>query len=119
MSKHIVVIALEVDEKYSASDVKKEIAYGVEFFSSYFSSEIFDTLSGIFLARNPIKTYQVWSREHVAMIGNVTIDNHAELVAFEESTNYSYSSFVTTDDIEAFVDAVNNEFNGDLQYQHV
>ncbi len=115
MSKHIVFIALEVDEKFSASDVKKELGYIIPFRSS----EIFNTMIGIYLPSNPVKTYQVWSRDHVAMIGNVTIETHAELVAFEELTNYSYSSFVTTDDIEAFVDAVNNEFNGDLQYQRV
>lgn len=115
MSKHIVFVALEVDEKFSASDVKKELGYVIPFRSSH----IFNTMTGVYIPLNPIKTYQVWSRDHVAMIANVTVDTHAELLAVEESTGYSYSSFVTTDDIGSIVDAVNNEFNGDLQYHLV
>ena len=65
-----------------------------------------------------INTYQVWSPDHVMMTaeGSGNAETHAELVAIEESTGYSYSSVVTTDDIDSIVNAVQNEFNGDLQY---
>lgn len=63
-----------------------------------------------------VNTYQVWNSDHIATLTGQGVNNHAELVALEESTGYGYSSFVTTDDIDSIVNAVQNEFNGDLQY---
>jgi len=112
MTKHIVLIAVEVDVKYSARDVMKEIQHGVQ----CFDSELFDTLTGVYTARKACNTYQVWNKDHVAMYADVTVDNWEELVKVEEDTGNSFSSFITTDDIESVVTAVQNEWNGDLEY---
>jgi hypothetical protein len=112
MTKHIVCIAVEVDERYTAFDVKKEIEYVIPFCSS----ELLDTLTGVHVARNPSKTYQVWNKDHVAMYADVTVDSWEELVKVEEDTGNSFSSYITTDDIESVVTAVQNEWNGDLEY---
>jgi hypothetical protein len=117
MTKHIVCVALEVDDKYTAAAVAKEITHA----SECIGSELFDTLTGVHVARNPIKTYQVWNREHVACVADIPegygADTYEELLALEEVTGYSYSSFITTDDIDSVSGAVQNEWNGDLQYQ--
>ena len=117
MSKHIVCIAIEVDDKYTAFDVKKEIEYVIPFCSS----ELLDTLAGVHVARNPIKTYQVWNKEHVECVADIPegygAATYEELLALEEVTGYSFSSFITTNDIDSIVTAVQNEWNGDLQYQ--
>ncbi len=115
MAKHIVFIAVEVDDKYSTRDVVKELEYVIPFCSS----ELFDTLSGVYVPSKASNTYQVWSSGHIAMNADVDVTTYEELLAYEESTGYSYSSFVTTDDIQAFVEAVLNEFNGELSYHLV
>jgi len=112
MTKHVICIALEVDEKYSARDVKKEIEHGVQ----CFDSELFDTLGGVYVARNATQEYIVWNSEHISMLG-FKVECYDDLVKIEEETQNSFSSWVTTNDIEGFVDAVNNEFNGTLEYQ--
>ena len=119
MTKHIVCIAIEVDDKYTAFDVKKEIEYVIPFCSS----ELFDTLTGVHIARNPSKTYQVWNSEHVSCVADIPegygADTYEELLALEEVTGYSYSSFITTDDIDSISNAIQNEWNGDLKYHLV
>lgn len=117
MTTHTILLAFEVDEQYTAANVKAEI----EHFLPFLDSELFNTISAMYPARikSQVKTYQVWCVEHVDTIAGVRVNNHAELVALEESTGYGYSSIVTTDDIEAFVTAVQNEFNGDLEYHLV
>lgn len=107
MTKHIVCIALEVDSKYSARAVMKEIQHGVQ----CFDSELFDTLAGVYVARTPVQTFTVWTSAKAD-----GCDTYEELIAYEESTGYGYSSQVTTDDIEAIVDCVNNELDGELLY---
>lgn len=107
MTKHIVLVAVEVDVKYNAAAVRKELEYVIPFCSS----ELFDTLTGVYAARTACNSYQVWTSAKAD--GCATFE---QLVAYEKATGYSYSSFVTTDDIESFVDAVGNELDGELLY---
>lgn len=65
-----------------------------------------------------IKSYCVWNQGHVAMYGGDS-NTYADLVEFETDQQASFSSVVTTDDIGAFVDAITNEFNGELSYHYI
>ena len=117
MTKHTVLIAVTVDEQYSANDVRQELNFVV----ACVGSELFDTLTGTYVAhtKQQVKTYQVWHPDHVAMYADSSADTYEELVAVEAHTDCSFSSFITTDDIDSIVNAVQNEFNGDLQYHLV
>ncbi len=109
MSLHTVLIAVTVDDKYSANEVASEFKY----FLPYISSECLDTVSDVIPARikPQVHTYMVWSS---GMADGC--DTYAKLTAYEGQTGFSYSSEVTTDNIDAFVEAINNEFNGELLY---
>lgn len=65
-----------------------------------------------------IKSYCVWNQGHVAMYGGDS-STYGDLVEFEAEQQASFSSVVTTDDIGAFVDAITNEFNGELSYHYI
>jgi len=108
MTKHLVFIAVEVDTKYSANEVASEINY----FLPFITSECLDTIHATpARIKQQVKTFTVWTANKAD--GCTTYD---ELMAYEEKTGYGYSSQVTTDDIEAIVDAVNNELDGELLY---
>ena len=115
MAKHTVLIAVTVDDKYTADDVRKEL----EYVTPFCSSDLLDTLTGMYAVhtKRQAKMYQVWNSEHIAMYADKPSGTHAELVALEKATDCSYSTFITTDDIESIVTAVQNEWNGELQYQ--
>ena len=114
MSLHTVLIAVTVDSKYSIYAVASELKY----FLPYITSECLDTVTAVLPAhiKQQVKTYQVWHPDHVAMYADSSADTYEELVAVEAHTDCSFSSFITTDDIDSIVNAVQNEFNGDLQY---
>lgn len=67
----------------------------------------------------PVKTYVVWSADHVAMLANATVETYEQLTALEDKTGYGYSSVITTDDISGIADAIQNEWNGDMLYHEV
>lgn len=117
MAKHTVLIAVTVDDTCTANEVASEIKY----FLPYITSECLDTVEDVIAARikKQVKTYQVWSSDHANMYSESRIDCYADLVAAELAEQCSYSSFITTDDIESIVNAVQNEWNGDLLYQEV
>ena len=58
----------------------------------------------------PVPVYIVWN------IQNTECDTYAELLAYEALTGYSYSSGITTDDINGVINAVLNETNATLGY---
>jgi len=108
MTKHTVLIAVTVDDKYTAFDVKKEIEYVIPFCSS----ELFDTLSGVHATHiKKSKIYVIWSAYKAE-----GCNTYEELIALEKETNCSISSIIVTHDIEQFVTAVLNEWDGDLLY---
>ncbi len=111
MAKHTVLIAVVVDDKYTAQEVKKEI----EHCASCCDSELFDTVSGVYANVPEAKqhTYVVWS-EHKA--GCATYEG---LTAHEEGTGCSVSSLVYTSDIDAIIDAVDNECDIMLYYHQL
>ena len=113
MAKHTVLIAVTVDDKYSAAEVRNELVHCMD----YVDSELFNAVSATYPAteRAP-KEYIVWCSEHVATLTGKCCGTYEELKEIELD-GYSYSSWITTDDIEGIVDAVNNEFNGELLYQ--
>ena len=117
MAKHTVLIAVTVDDSHSVNAVANEIKY----FLPFITSECLDTVIDVIPARikQQVKTYQVWHPDHVAMYADSSADTYEELVAVEAHTDCSFSSFITTDDIDGIVSAVQNEFNGDLQYHLV
>lgn len=51
MAKHTVLIAVTLDDKYSAVDVKEEFEHAI----SCIDSETFDTIDAIYAARRPIE----------------------------------------------------------------
>lgn len=109
MTLHTVLVAVTCDDKYSANDVKQEIEFGI----SFVSSELFDTLTGVYPVRikQQVQTFTVWTS---AKADGCT--TYEELMAYEKSTGYGYSSQVTTDNIDGIVEAVNNELDGELLY---
>ncbi len=109
MSLHTVFVAVTCDSKYSAADVKQELDFGI----SFVSSELFDTLTGIYAAhiKPQVQTFTVWTSAKAE-----GCDTYEELVKHEFDTGYSYSSVVTTDNIDGIVDAVLNELDSDLLY---
>lgn len=58
--------------------------------------------------------YIIWSINKAE--GAVTYE---ELLAFEKSTGYSYSSEIVVDDIVAVMQAIYNETDHDLQYHRL
>lgn len=109
MSLHTVLIAVTVDDKYSTYQVASEFKY----FLPYITSECLDTVTAVIPARikQQVHTFTVWTSAKAD-----GCDTYEELIAYEEKTGYGYSSQVTTNDIEAIVDAVNNELDGELLY---
>lgn len=65
-----------------------------------------------------IKNYIVWSP---AMLENQGCngDTYESMVICEIDSGCSFSSIVRTDDIEGFVNAVLNEFNGSMEYHYL
>ena len=104
--KHTILLAVVVDDKYSAQDVKKEFEHA----ASCIDSETFDTVSGIYtcfkdtIAAPTGHTYVLWSEYK-----SDGCDTYEKLLAYEEKTGYSYSSEVQTSDIQALINAVHNE----------
>ena len=58
-----------------------------------------------------VQTFTVWTSAKAD-----GCDTYEQLMAYEKSTGYGYSSQVTTDNIEAIVEAVLNEIDSDLLY---
>lgn len=112
MAKHTVLIAVVVDDKYTAQEVKKEI----EHCASCCDSELFDTVSGVYanVPEDKQHTYVVWSAYKTQ--GCITFE---QLTKHEQETGCSVSSIVTTPDIEGIVTAVLNEFDADLEYHEI
>ena len=68
----------------------------------------------------PVKSYTVWNPEHVACVSDIpeghSADTYEDLMALEEVTGYSYSSHITTDDIDSVINAIQNECNACMEY---
>ena len=121
MSKHTVLVAVTVDSKYDAGDVASEINY----FLPFITSECMDTIVATIPARikNQVKSYVVWNADHIALYAAVDGDydytTYEGLLGAEKETDSSFSTYISTDDIQSIVTAVQNEWNGDLQYKEL
>lgn len=65
-----------------------------------------------------IKQYVIWNPEKLSMDCNLSSDSTTleGLFEAEKTTGYNYSSIVTTDDIDALIDAIINETDTTLGY---
>ncbi len=107
MAKHTVLVAVVVDDKYTAQEVKKEI----EHCASCCDSELFDTVSGVYAAPElAAHTYVVWNEYKSGCA------TYEELLSHEATAGCNVSTEVNTIDIDALIDAVHNECDVVLHY---
>lgn len=70
-----------------------------------------------------MKTYVIWNPDKICMYRKYSPEYSSEtyegLLEFEEKTEGSLSSEVTTDDIDALIEAVYNETDVSLMYHEI